>query len=101
MNKQSVLASIAVAVFFVSTVAHAAQMNFGPGNEGDGSYVPRAERQVIAQAEEPKEPGFWDKEWERSGLSRAKVRNPFRNVGNFFKEQEERYLEREGQITEL
>jgi hypothetical protein len=43
-----------------------------------------------------KEPGFWDREAERSGLSGARFGNFFKKLNPvpFFKEQQERYNER-------
>ena len=48
------------------------------------------------QAAVNREPGFWDKEAERSGLSGARVGNFFKNLNPvpFFKEKQERYNER-------
>ena len=72
----------------------AAGSNFVSGNaNNDGQYTPRKVRQ--RRSDDPnRAPGFWDKEWKRSGLSetigKAKWR-PFSGAGKFLKEKEEAY----------
>jgi len=55
-----------------------------------------AEKSGTGEAAAKKEPGFWDKEAERSGLSTARFGNFFKNLNPvpFFKQQQERYNER-------
>ncbi len=68
--------------------------NFVSGNtNNDGQYTPRKVRQ--AQANDPnRAPGFWDKEWKRSGLDKTVGGawwSPFGKTGSFFKNKEEAY----------
>jgi len=94
----------------VSTApVEAAVSNFVTGNETDGTYVTRAERRAMkeAEADPSAEPGFWEKEWERSRLSKLDdvnfralpIVNPIGKLSRFLKEQDRRYKERQGYST--
>lgn len=90
-NRFYVTLTLAIFAFCVSAApaAHAAQ-NFVSGNENnDGKFTPRK----VYQPKDPnRQPGFWGKEWKRSGLSElggaAKWR-PFSDMGKFLKEKDE------------
>lgn len=84
------------------TTSALAESNFSAGNKGDGTYVPRAER-YAKPADANKAPGFWAKEWERSGFSQVGDRmadgtslNPFTRVKEALAKEEKEYKERKG-----
>jgi hypothetical protein len=84
---------IAVPAFAVEAQPQAGS-NFVSGNpNNDGEYKPRKVRQM--KSNDPnRAPGFWDKEWERSGLNKTVGGawwSPFSKTGNYFKKKEEAY----------
>lgn len=87
--------TIALTALLIASVPAAASAgsNFVSGNKNnDGQYTPRKVRQMAK--DENKAPGFWDKEWERSGLNKTVGGawwSPLGKTGNFFKEKEEAY----------
>lgn len=96
--------SIALLIGAFVSVAQAATTNFQTSNISEGGYVTRAERKAMA-AKEKTSPGFWDKEYERSGLKswgdNAKgMKNPIKGMKDFFKNQEERYIARQAGATD-
>jgi len=102
------LAALAVCllVMVMASPARAAESNFVPGNESDGTYVSRAERGATNDSLfNWKQSEFVKNELERSGLDKVgdNVGNFFSGIvkfeflkapGEFLKEQEERYKER-------
>ena len=96
--KKSVLAALAL-LMFAATAAQAAVAtpaaptgsNFVSGNpHNDGKYTPR---KVRAAKDPNREPGFWDKEWKRSGLGESGLAkwSPVGDVGTFLKEKDAAY----------
>lgn len=104
-----IIGLLSLMVVVSTTPVEAAVSNFVTGNETDGTYVTRAERRAIkeAEAEVSGEPGFWEKEWERSRLNKfddvdykaLPIVNPIGKLSRFFKEQDRRYKERQGYST--
>jgi len=105
-----------VFAFFVASaflgMAHAATMNFSPANmSGDepyqGEYKSRVKPGKFFAKDPNKEPGFWDKEFKRSGLQGtgkklkgfvggvfSSIGRNIKNPGDFFQKQEGKYLAR-------
>jgi hypothetical protein len=96
--KHRVIALSALTALLTAAPASAAEVqsgsNFVSGNpSNDGKYTPRKVRQ-LKSADPNRAPGFWDKEWERSGLNKTVGGawwSPFSKTGNFFKNREEEY----------
>ncbi len=101
------IAAALVGVLWVvaaSGSAWAAQMNFKPANRSGDAPAPEYSEARVAAKEKKKqqrEPGFWDKEYERSGLKGnfGKMQENMQGAGNvfngeFFKNQEEKYRAR-------
>lgn len=90
--KNRILAVLAFAFFSAAAAQAGEGSNFVSGNKNnDGKYTPRKVRQ-LANAKDPnRAPGFWDKEWKRSGLSEHHIWNPFSDAGKFLKEKDEAY----------
>ena len=95
------------AILLSAGVVWAAETNFKPAHMSGSAPAP--ERSAVKEAarakkqSEPRVPGFWDKEYERSGLKKTgdtvrqnaeKMGGSFSGNGGFFKHQEERYRER-------
>lgn len=87
-------AALTALLITFAAAAHAdSGSNFVSGNaNNDGEYTPR---KVRTMAKDPnKAPGFWDKEWERSGLNKTVGGawwSPLSKSGNFFKNKEDAY----------
>ena len=94
--KKVTLALFALFVFAASAAhadAAATGGNFVSGNKNnDGQYTPRKVRSAVKDPN--RAPGFWDKEWERSGLNKTVGGawwSPMGKTGNYFKKKEEEY----------
>lgn len=79
----------------------AAEMQFEPANRSGSAPAPEYSEERKAKKEKVREPGFWDREYERSGLkgtseslsqSTEKMGGVF--SGDFFKNQSENYRAR-------
>lgn len=102
--KKSAVASWVIVLSFAAGSSWAADSNFKSSNMKGDAPAPEysASRQAAREKkQEAREPGFWDREYERSGLkeTHAGWRKSAENMGgvfngNFLKEQEEKYRER-------
>lgn len=97
MKNRSLAASVVLSALLVlgSAAAEAGNgSNFVSGNKNnDGKYTPRKVRTL---AKDPNQaPGFWDKEWKRSGLDQfGGAWNPAHDMKKFLKEKDEAYRAR-------
>ena len=91
---------IATAVFTAAALTFAAGLcqatetaNFVSGNKNnDGKFTPR--NVIHPKPASERVPGFWDKEWKRSGLDQTigkAIGNPFSGTGKYLKQKEEAY----------
>ena len=80
----------AFTLFILGASAAHAEQNFVSGNgNNDGKFTPR---KVFRPKDPNRTPGFWEKEFKRSGLSEmggAAKWNPFADMGKFLKEKDE------------
>ncbi len=96
--KHRVIALSALTALLIAAPVFAAEVqtgsNFVSGNpNNDGQYTPRKVRQAAAK-DPNRAPGFWDKEWERSGLNKTVGGawwSPFSKAGNYFQKKEDAY----------
>lgn len=90
--KRSILSVFALILLSAATACASEGSNFVSGNKNnDGHYKPR---NVVRPKDPNRVPGFWDKEWKRSGLDQTVGKakwNPFGGTGNYLKEKEEAY----------
>lgn len=94
-HRIAVLTALIVIVFAAAAYADGGA-NFVSGNKNnDGQYTPRKVRTF--EKDPDKAPGFWDKEWERSGLNKTVGGawwSPLSKTGSFFKDREAEYREK-------
>jgi hypothetical protein len=74
-----------------STMSASSGGNFVSGNKNnDGQYTPR---KVVQRRTANSEPGFWDREWKRSGMGESGLAklSPLGDMKTFLKEKEDKY----------
>lgn len=87
-----ILAVLALMMFAAVSSQAGEGANFVSGNKNNDGYV--KPRKVYNPKDPNRAPGFWDKEWKRSGLDQTigKAKwNPFADTGNYLKKKEEAY----------
>ena len=94
-NRMHSIVALAAVFTFAASVALAGEgANFVSGNKNnDGKYTPRTV--IRPSSDDPnRQPGFWDKEWKRSGLGQVgggKMWNPFAEAGGYLKKKDDAY----------